>query len=83
MNQNEAILLAKELELYLDGENKQKPFWVLNHEELTRFANLAAAREREACAVVCEQIDAEYEGEDVLATWCADAIRARGSHGTR
>ena len=34
--------------------------------------------EREACAKVCEDIDTEYEGEDVLATWCANAIRARG-----
>ena len=33
--------------------------------------------EREACAKVCESIDAEYEGEDVLATWCTKAIRAR------
>jgi hypothetical protein len=36
------------------------------------------AAEREACAKVCEDIDTEYEGEDVLATWCAAAIRARG-----
>ena len=36
------------------------------------------AAEREACAKVCEDIDAEYEGQDVLATWCAAAIRARG-----
>jgi hypothetical protein len=36
-----------------------------------------AEREREACAKVCEDIDTEYEGEDVLATWCAAAIRAR------
>ena len=35
--------------------------------------------EREACAKVCEDIDTEYEGEDVLATWCATAIRARGN----
>ena len=35
-------------------------------------------REREACAKVCEDIDTEYEGQDVLATWCAAAIRARG-----
>lgn len=34
--------------------------------------------EREQCAKVCEDIDKEYEGEDVLATWCAAAIRARG-----
>lgn len=38
----------------------------------------AVAAEREACAKVCDDIDAEYEGEDVLATWCAAAIRARG-----
>jgi hypothetical protein len=38
----------------------------------------AVAAEREACAKVCEDIDTEYEGEDVLATWCAAAIRARG-----
>ncbi len=38
------------------------------------------AEEREACAKVCEDIDTEYEGEDVLATWCAAAIRARGDN---
>ena len=37
------------------------------------------AAEREACAKVCDDIDVEYEGEDVLATWCAAAIRARGN----
>ena len=41
--------------------------------------DVAIAMEREACAKVCEDIDAEYEGEDVPATWCAAAIRARGS----
>jgi hypothetical protein len=39
----------------------------------------AVLAEREACAKVCDDIDAEYRGEDVLATWCAKAIRARGS----
>lgn len=38
----------------------------------------AVAKEREECAKVCDAIDAEYEGEDVLATWCSQAIRARG-----
>ena len=38
----------------------------------------AVAAEREACAKVCDDIDNEYEGEDVLASWCAAAIRARG-----
>ena len=47
---------------------------------LIRFAALVAAAEREACAKVCDSIDKEYEGEDVLATWCSAAIRARGNH---
>jgi hypothetical protein len=46
-------------------------------EILERFVALVAAAEREECAKVCEDIDKEYEGEDVLATWCAAAIRAR------
>jgi len=39
----------------------------------------AVKAEREACAKVCDDIDVKYGGEDVLATWCAKAIRARGS----
>jgi hypothetical protein len=39
----------------------------------------AVQQEREACAKMCEYLDAEYEGEDVLGTWCADAIRTRGN----
>lgn len=46
---------------------------------IEHFAELVRQDEREACAKACESIDAEYEGEDVLATWCADAIRARGN----
>ena len=46
--------------------------------ELERFAALVAAAEREACAKVCEAIDTEYGGEDVHASWCSQAIRARG-----
>ena len=43
-----------------------------------RAVAAAVAAEREACAKACDDIDAEYEGQDVLATWCANAIRARG-----
>ena len=35
------------------------------------------AAENEACAKVCDNIDLEYEEEDVLASWCAEAIRER------
>jgi hypothetical protein len=27
------------------------------------------------CVQVCNDLDTEYEGEDVLAIWCADAIK--------
>ncbi len=57
--------------------------WDDHHAEfdtrLKRFAELVRADEREACAKVCDDIDAEYEGEDVLATWCSQAIRARSN----
>jgi len=45
---------------------------------LNALQPLLATAEREECAKVCEAIDAEYEGEDVLSTRCAQAIRARG-----
>lgn len=43
------------------------------------YAKRAVEAEREQCAKVCDDIATEYEGEDVLATWCAAAIRARGN----
>lgn len=52
-------------------------FWQCGDHDLKRFADLVAAAEREACAKLCDDIDVEYQGEDVLATWCAAAIRAR------
>ena len=51
---------------------------VYGYGSIEYFAYLVAAAEREACAKACDDIDAEYEGQDVLATWCANAIRARG-----
>ena len=45
-------------------------------DELERFANLIAAAEREACAKVCDQFDAQnpYIGQGRK---CAKIIRAR------
>jgi len=54
-----------------DYSNKHSEFWL-------KQIDKAVNGEREACAKVCDDIDAEYGGEDVLATWCAKAIRARG-----
>ena len=54
---------------------------VLPH--LEAFAKLVAQHEREACAIVCDDINAKYEWPDdvaerVASQWCADAIRFRG-----
>ena len=52
--------------------NKHSQLWQVCVEEVVEA-------EREACAKVCDDIDAKYGGEDVLATWCAKAIRARSN----
>jgi len=45
-----------------------------DEEGLVRFANLVAQHEREACAIVCDDL---WE-DDGTAYECAEAIRARG-----
>jgi hypothetical protein len=40
------------------------------------FAKLVAAKEREACAKVCDEIHAKYEAKDSFSSY-AEAIRAR------
>ena len=46
---------------------------------LTEFANLVAAKEREACAKECEfRIMGDNSREDLEAQKCATAIRTRG-----
>ena len=55
--------------------------WVFGDETLERFAALVAATEREACAKVCEILEAEddsFYAEFSRAKDCATAIRARG-----
>ncbi len=52
--------------------------------KLAEFAALVRADEREACAKVCDDINAKYKWPDdvaerVASQWCADAIRARGN----
>jgi hypothetical protein len=77
MNKEDIIKMAREA-----GGLIYEVDWCFEMENLERFFQAAyaagAATEREACAKVCEDIDTEYEGQDVLATWCATAIRARG-----
>jgi hypothetical protein len=57
----------------------------MNGDTLLRFANAVAAKEREACAKVCDELiapdiyrDTEVSMWDVTCMECAQAIRARG-----
>ena len=59
------------------------PEMVAKH--LEAFANLVAAKEREACAKVCDELpapniysDSDKGMWDITSLACGDAIRARG-----
>ena len=63
--------------------------WDAHHAEfdtrIQTFAALVASAEREACARVCDDINAIYKwpqdtAERVASQWCADAIRLREKH---
>jgi hypothetical protein len=75
MDREQIIQWAREAGATFDMNGENHCFET--KEELEAFVKLVAAHEREECAKVCDDIDAEYEGEDVLATWCSKAIRAR------
>jgi hypothetical protein len=85
MTQDEIIEMAKLAGFEMDDSCVISPqnLWYIYQTQLEAFAKLVAAKEREACARVCDDIDAEYEGEDVLATWCSKAIRARSGATSR
>jgi hypothetical protein len=51
-----------------------------NAHALERLVELVRADEREACAKVCDDIDASHWGCEVKASWCSREIRARGEH---
>ncbi len=40
----------------------------------------AVEAEREECAKICDEVNKEYDGEEVSASWIAVAIRARGNN---
>ena len=71
MNKEDIYKMVRESDLgFLLGDN-----WMMHH-EFERFAALVASAEREACAKVCEDLDA-WDMDDPAST-AAKAIRARG-----
>jgi hypothetical protein len=74
MNREDIIRMARDVGL---------PHWyeedtLVNESRVIKFAQLVAAKEREACAKVCDDIDKSHWGCEAKASWCSDAIRARG-----
>jgi hypothetical protein len=88
MNQSDLIEIAREcglpIGIRLEGVTKAVPCITV---ELQQFATLVAAKEREACAVQCQDIYS-WRGAVMAGPMCTDtleacasAIRGRGKEG--
>ena len=71
MTRNDVIRMARE-----SGECQlsDRQFQLHGLDQITRFAEIVAADEREACARVCLEEAPSFDGQ-----LCAEAIRARGN----
>ena len=87
MNQDEIIAMAKEAGFDMSNLPSIRAANVYGevNDELARFADLVAAKEREACAQVCDasvkewlRLDGSHH-ELTEAQMLADEIRARGT----
>ena len=84
MTQDEIIDMAEQAGMTQDGDmwfSFGKGDMDVEHEHLVAFAKLVAAKEREACAEVCDSRAIEYDGfteEQNASEKLAAAIRARG-----
>lgn len=88
MNRKDVIRMAREAwlsdkEAQLITEFDEAYISCTYLQDLEKFAALVASAEREACAKLCDDINAKYKwpqdtAERVASQWCADAIRARG-----
>jgi hypothetical protein len=70
MTQDEVIMALHKVV----AENTHYTTWTVSTPHLVLLVNLAIEQEREACAVVCDDL---WE-DDGTAYDCAEAIRARG-----
>jgi hypothetical protein len=76
MTQDEIVEMARDAGLRIDVRGT---YFFVGFVELSDLLDAAIAKEREACAKVCEQIDtAAFGGERPAPNDCAAAIRARG-----
>ena len=75
MTQDEIIEMAREAGFERLGHTDND--WVCYPEDIKAFANLVAAKEREACAKMCEDYGRAEEMQAIGNDY-AQAIRARG-----
>jgi hypothetical protein len=76
MKQDEIIEMARQADATKIGH---KPIaFHFYMEQLEVFAKLVAAKEREACAKLCEESSHPFGYANLTAEVCAKAIRARG-----
>ena len=86
MTQDEIIEMAREAGLafekdaVLDFDNEEyskiwQTYMFVGKQEIETFAKLVAAKEREACAKVCDEVG---EHPSLTPQHCAESIRARG-----
>lgn len=77
MNREEIIKMAREAGDYLVDKRGREDF-IFDCYGIEHFANLVAAAEREACAKVCQELDAKHRSDYCTGLYYATAIRARG-----
>jgi hypothetical protein len=86
VTEDDVIRIAKEANLvfrfdYFEIASENSDGIMIN--DLTKFANLVAAAEREACADACKKIDVfgMYQKlQNLVIEDCVEAIRARGNN---
>ena len=84
MTQDEIIEMAEQAGMTQDGDmwfSFGKGDMDVEHKHLVAFAKLVAAKEREECALICDELVNEENSEDYqnAANWCSVRIRARGN----
>ena len=82
MNRDEIIHMAQEADL-IDFRDAIPENYIQDlFAGLTRFAELVAAAEREACEGLCGELANNTENSEqyrMAANWCRERIRARGN----
>jgi len=86
MTQDEIIEMARHIATTLgsrmcdeNGDTHGEELYCMAFDDIVDSIKLVAAKEREACAKVCDELDSNsYPYVVVFPNKCAEAIRARG-----